>query len=87
MKPIEKVLNFIGFRKQSYQQTFNPENRFNVAVLEDLAKFCRADRSTFHPDPRVHAVLEGRRETYLRIMQHLSLSTEDLAKLFTKETT
>lgn len=51
-------------------------------VLEDLAKFCRAKESTFHEDPRIHAVLEGRREVYLRIMQHLELSTDELLALY-----
>jgi hypothetical protein len=47
-------------------------------VLADLAKFCRANRSTFHPDPHVAARLDGRREVWLRITQHLNLSTDDL---------
>ena len=50
------------------------------AVLEDLAWFCRADQTTFHPDPRVHALMEGRREVWLRIKEHLDLDLEDLLR-------
>lgn len=86
MSILEKAKEWIGFRKQAYQQTFNIENRFNVAVLADLAKFCRADKSCFHPDQRVHAVLEGRREVFLRITQHLNLDEDDLVRIYmTKE--
>jgi hypothetical protein len=86
MSILENTKRFLGFRKQAYQQTFNMENRFNCEVLADLAKFCRADKSCFHPDQRVHAVLEGRREVFLRIYQHLNLSDDELLKIYaTKE--
>jgi hypothetical protein len=51
-------------------------------VLIDLAVFCRANESTFHEDPRAHALAEGRREVWLRIRHHLDLSPEDLLKLY-----
>ena len=53
-------------------------------VLADLARFCRADQTTFHPDPRVHALMEGRREVWLRIKEYLDLSPEDLMRRRTK---
>lgn len=51
------------------------------AVLADLAPFCRAAETCFHPDPRVHAVAEGRREVWLRIQQFLHLTEEDISQL------
>ena len=69
---------FLEQRRLAYLRTFNPDDADNQAVLEDLAKFCRAEESTFHPDPRVAAQLDGRREVYLRIMQHVKLSEEQL---------
>lgn len=78
---VAKAKEFVFSRKQAYQQTFNSENRFNKAVLKDLAKFCRANKSTFNTDPRAHAVLEGRREVWLRIEQHLHLTPEQLWEL------
>lgn len=75
---IEKAKSFLRGRKFAYHQVFNPENLYTKEVLADLAKFCRANKSTFHTDDRVHAVLEGRREVFLRIQQHLNLSEDEL---------
>ena len=49
-------------------------------VMEDLARFCRANASTFEqsdPNGRVSAFREGRREVYLRIMQMAALKPEE----------
>jgi hypothetical protein len=75
-----KTWDFLRRRRQNYQLAF-----FSPAgneVLMDLARFCRANETCFHEDPRLHAVLEGRREVWLRIQQHLHLSSEDLMKLY-----
>lgn len=53
------------------------------AVLIDLAQFCRANEPCWDADPRKHAVLEGRREVWLRIQQHLNLSEQQLVSLYT----
>lgn len=67
---------FLAERRTDYIRTFDTPH--GAKVLADLAKFCRAQESTFHPDPRVHAALEGRREVWLRLCQHLELSEHDL---------
>lgn len=69
---------FIVGRKGAYGRVFNPVNRDAELVLRDLAKFCRAHETTFNPDPRMHAVLEGRREVWLRIAQHMNLTDDQL---------
>lgn len=69
---------FLEQRRLAYLRTFNQDDADNQAVLADLAIFCRAEESTFHPDPRIAAQLDGRREVYLRIKQHLTLSEEQL---------
>lgn len=51
-------------------------------VLEDLSEFCHANKPTFHIDARVSAQLDGRREVYLRIMDHLNLSFEQLLEKY-----
>lgn len=51
--------------------------------MEDLAGFCRANESTFHSDPRMHAVLEGRREVFLRIMDHIGLTPDEFFSKYT----
>lgn len=65
-------------RKMAYTQVFGVETPANRAVLVDLQHFCRNRASTFHPDPRVHALLEGRREVVLRIADFLELNVEQL---------
>lgn len=68
-------------RQQAYQNAFATEGVTALgvkAVLEDLKKFCRANETCFHADPRIHAVLEGRREVMLRILDFTSLSLEEL---------
>lgn len=65
----------------AYNQVFSKENKYTNAVLKDLAKFCRAHEPTFQADARMHAVLEGRREVWLRIQENLSLDLEELYKL------
>lgn len=61
---------------------FNPQSGDARAVLVDLARFCRAHASTAHPDPHVAARLDGRREVWLRIQQHLNLDNDTLWLLF-----
>lgn len=80
MTLLDRLLVFLNHRKRAYQLTFGgPSGR---AVLEDLAVFCRAAETTFDADPRTHAALEGRREVWLRIQQHLGMSAEELANLY-----
>ena len=67
-------------RKAAYQMIFSgPPGQ---TVKDDLSRFCRADRTCFDADPRKHAVLEGRREVWLRIQEHLNLTAEQLAVLY-----
>ena len=75
------MLTLIKDRWFCYHRTFGPENRYAVHVLKDLARFCRASESTFNPDERMHAVLEGRREVWLRIQEHLQLTPEQIYAL------
>lgn len=74
---VRKAKGFLSHRQQAYQQTFS-NGKFSEEVLKDLAKFCRATETTFHDDPRKHAVAEGRREVWLRITSHLHLDPETL---------
>lgn len=65
----------------AYNRVFDRQSVHTAPVLKDLARFCRAHQTTFHPDPRFHAVLEGRREVWLKIEQYLQLSTEEIYEL------
>jgi hypothetical protein len=82
---LERVKTLLSSRKLAYQRTFEAEGVDCKIVLKDLAKFCHADDTAFHPDPRVHAVLEGRREVWLRIQKYLKLTPDQLWDLYRKE--
>lgn len=81
---IEKLREFLNHRRNAYRRLFNLENLDVQFVLQDLAKFCRAHETTFHPDDRTHALLEGRREVLLRIQRHLNLTDEELWSIYNK---
>jgi hypothetical protein len=77
---LDKLRRTLGARQYQYQICFrSPPGQI---VLKDLARFCRAHKSTFHEDPRVHAMAEGRREVWLRIQNQLQLSPDDLWNLY-----
>ena len=77
---LDKVRDFLITRKQAYQRTFTGNS--GERVLEDLARFCRADESTFHTDPRVEGIMQGRREVWLRISKHLNLTPDEMVRYF-----
>lgn len=86
---IDRVKSLIFGRAFAYNHVFKKENAFAQVVLRDLAKFCRAYETTFSADPRIHAAMEGRREVWLRIQEHLQLTPDHIYDLhhikFTKE--
>ena len=75
--------DFFRNKSRAYKLTFG--NPAGSEVLEDLALFCRANETCFHPDPRMHAVAEGRREVWLRIQQHLNMTPDQLFDFFTRD--
>lgn len=76
----DKIKEVLFRRQKHYQLAFN--NASGKEVLADLARFCRAHESTFHPDPRIAAQLDGRREVWLRLQQHLEMDSEALWSLY-----
>lgn len=94
---VVRTLEFLRRRRIAYRLTFGTNHittsvraaykrafghYAGQAVLIDLAKFCRAERSCFDPDPRIHAVLEGRREVFIRITNHLRLNEKQLYAIY-----
>ncbi len=77
-----KIKAFFRRTAFAYCKVFDKKNnQFSDEVLKDLARFCRAHKSAYHPDARMSAVLEGRREVWLRIQNYLNLSNEELYNL------
>ena len=62
--------------RRCYKAVFNSEDKsLNIAgyaVLEDLAKMCRANETSFSSDIAIMARNEGKREVYLRIQSALT---------------
>lgn len=79
---IRRVLEFLSKRSHAYHVLHSAAPAASKIVLADLARFCRANTTTFHPDPRVHAALEGRREVFLRITNHLNLTPAQLYEIY-----
>lgn len=79
MRTLDILRRLVSRRQHAYQRTF--KGPLAESVLADLMRFCRAHDSTFHPDPRLAANLDGRREVWLRIQQHLRLSPEELYRI------
>lgn len=80
---IRSTLEFLRQRKTAYHLVFRLDQPADMEVLRDLAWFCRANESCVVPGDRDRTLLlEGRREVYLRIVQHLKLTPEQLFELY-----
>lgn len=80
----QAALDIIRLRRQSYQNLFNLESKSVRVVLADLARFCRAGQTTFHENQRMSDVLQGRREVWLRLADHLNMTEGELYDLFVR---
>lgn len=78
----ERARAYLFSRQKSYRKLFLGNGIDGKIVLEDLSKFCRAHKSTAHADPYIAARLDGRREVFLRIQEHLQLSEEEVWRLY-----
>lgn len=77
---IDRIRQFLQHRQRAYHQCFG--SPAGNEVLVDLAKFCRAAETCYHDDPRKHAVLEGRREVFIRIADHMNLTVDQIYALY-----
>jgi hypothetical protein len=82
-----KLHEYYHERSIAYGRIFDPESPFTELVMADLARFCRSNETTFHTDARVHALMEGRREVFLRIQEFLTLNADQLLEKHTKPLT
>jgi len=76
--PEQILKDGLAQRHLAYSCVFDAKNKFAQTVMEDLKRFCRAEISTYSPDARTHALLEGRREVFLRIQDHINLGFDQL---------
>ena len=86
MTPLQSLIDhtkrFLAGRAGSYRRTFAKENGDAQRVLKDLASFCRAHDTVFRGTERETGVLIGRQEVWLRIMQHMKLTDDELWALY-----
>lgn len=82
MDLLERGLELLRHRSASYRDVFLGHGQSSDDVLQDLAKFCYAYRSTFHVEHTISDRLDGRREVWLRIAQHLHLDEEQLWEIY-----
>jgi len=75
-----RLKNFVLRRRGAYQDVFIGP-RANV-VLQDLASFCRANKTIYTKDDRASYILEGRRQVWLRITDQLRLTQDELWQLY-----
>jgi hypothetical protein len=79
----DKAKQILVDRQRAYALTFGEVA--GQAILADLAVFCRANETCVVPGDRDKTyVLEGRREVYLRIRDHLDLTVEQLMEKYTR---
>lgn len=79
----EKAREIFTDRQRAYMLAFG--DVAGKAVLADLAMFCRANETCVVPGARDRTyVLEGRREVYLRIRDHLDRTVEQLLEIYTR---
>lgn len=78
-----RTLMFLHERKTAYRLCFG--SPAGAIVLADLHKFCRAGESVFDPDVRLTDIAIGRHEVWLKIVQHLRLTEEQLLQLYNGE--
>ena len=74
-------------RKGAYYRVFEagvPSKADKELVKADLQKFCRFNTTTFHENDRVHCMLTGRQEAYLRIDDFTRLSVDALVIKYTQ---
>lgn len=81
MTYVERVIEALRGRKRQYQLTFSQP--WGQVVLQDLMIFCRANESCGIPGDHDRTwLLEGRREVWLRIQNHMKLTPDQLAAIY-----
>ena len=71
---------YLRNQRAAYKEVFTPGETTQEAldfVLRDLAMFCRAYAPTFDLNQKLQDLKEGRREVYMRIMDHTVLTHEE----------
>jgi len=80
---VRDALDHLRGMKSAYQQTYSTSQPAHLMVLDDMARFCRANESCAVPgDHDRTMLLLGRNEVWLRVNQYLHLNPEQLFALY-----
>ena len=80
----DEALKYFSEWKAAYQAVFGENARKSPAFI-DLAKFCHARETCVVVGDRDQSlVMEGRRQVYLRLMNFVELTPEELVALYTR---
>lgn len=81
----QKAVDILRRRQEAYVRVFNgvPMPGDGKIVMDDLAMFCRGGMSAFDENERIHVLLTGRQEVYLRIEDHTRLPFDALQARYT----
>jgi hypothetical protein len=72
-------------RAQAYRRMYGNLAAEDREIIEaDLEMFCRGNRAVFHENERVHVLLTGRQEVWMRIQDHVRLDLEELVRKYTQ---
>ena len=87
---VARGFQMISGLRATYRRVFS--GRDGEAVLSDLAKFCKVDRSSVATSPKTgvvdtHAtmVMEGRKQVYFHIAKILRMSDEQINDILERE--
>lgn len=73
----------LGELSKAFKLTFRKDRPAAVIVLENMAKFCRANETCVVPgNPDLTLMLEGRREVWLHFQKHIGLTDNELLELY-----
>ena len=80
----DEVRRALNTRREAYVRLFSntATSADKDIVLADLKAFCRGNASAFDADERVHCLLTGRQEVYLRIQDNLTLTLDQLVEKY-----
>lgn len=78
VKP-EDALKFYSELKTAFALAFSGPH--GATVIAELSRYCCADRSDFHTDPRISVALQGRRQVWIHIKEFLDYTPEQLVAL------
>jgi len=83
-----QTASYLRRRQSAYKRLFNSADPTDLRiVMEDLMQFSRAMQPTWDVNPKRQDLLEGRRELFLRIVNHTRLDFDTLYLMYTDAAT